>query len=65
MKILHVITSLATGGAEHLMVDLLPRLRGVGNDVELLVFDGTDTPFMRQLLDAGIVVHRLGIGGNV
>ena len=65
MKILHVITSLATGGAEHLMVDLLPRLRGVGNDVELLVFDGTATPFMRQLRDAGIVVHRLGIGGNV
>lgn len=65
MKILHVITSLATGGAEHLMVDLLPRLRGVGNDVELLVFDGTATPFLRQLRDAGIVVHRLGEGGNV
>lgn len=65
MKILHVITSLATGGAEHLMVDLLPRLRGVGNDVELLVFDGTATPFMRQLRDAGIVVHRLDEGGNV
>ena len=65
MKILHVITSLATGGAEHLMVDLLPRLRDKGNNVELLVFDGIDTPFMRQLLDAGIVVHRLGIGGNV
>ena len=65
MKILHVITSLATGGAEHLMVDLLPRLRDKGNDVELLVFDGTATPFMRQLRDAGIVVHRLGEGGNV
>ena len=33
MKILHVITSLATGGAAHLMVDLLPRLRDKGNDV--------------------------------
>ena len=65
MKILHVITSLATGGAEHLLVDLLPRLRDKGNNVELLVFDGTDTPFMHQLLDAGIAVHRLGIGGNV
>ena len=65
MKILHVITSLATGGAEHLMVDLLPRLRDKGNDVELLVFDGTATPFMRQLRDAGIVVHCLSVGGNV
>ena len=27
MRILHVITSLRTGGAEHLMVDLLPRLK--------------------------------------
>lgn len=65
MKILHVITSLVTGGAEHLMVDLLPRLRAKGNDVELLVFDGTATPFMHQLCDAGIVVHRLSVGGNV
>lgn len=65
MKILHVITSLATGGAEHLMVDLLPRLRGAGNDVELLVFDGTATPFMQQLRNAGIVVRRLSAGGNV
>ena len=49
MRILHVITSLRTGGAEHLMVDLLPALRALGNDVELLVFDGTPTPFMQQL----------------
>ena len=65
MKILHVITSLATGGAEHLMVDLLPRLRGAGNDVELLVFDGAETPFMQQLRAEGIAVHRLSVGGNV
>ena len=49
MKILHVITSLRTGGAEHLMVDLLPRLRGLGNEVELLVFDGTRTAFYDEL----------------
>ncbi|MGM9803092.1 MAG: glycosyltransferase [Muribaculaceae bacterium] len=65
MKILHIITSLATGGAEHLMVDLLPRLREKDNDVELLVFDGTETPFMRQLCATGIVVHRLNNGGSV
>lgn len=46
MKILHVITSLRTGGAEHLLVDLLPRLRDKGNDVELLLFDGTVLHFM-------------------
>lgn len=65
MKILHVITSLGTGGAEHLLVDLLPRLRDLGNDVELLVFDGKHSPFYELLEENGIEIHRLGIGGNV
>ena len=65
MKILHIITSLATGGAEHLMVDLLPRLRELGNEVELLVFDGQRTPFYEQLEATGIAIHYLEIGGNV
>lgn len=65
MRILHVITSLRTGGAEKLMVDLLPRLKERGQDVELLLFDGTDTPFRRAAEAAGIKVHDLGIGGSV
>lgn len=65
MKILHVITSLRTGGAEHLMVDLLPRLRDLGNEVELLVFDGTRTAFYEELEQMGIKIHSLGIGSNV
>ncbi len=65
MKILHVITSLHTGGAEKLMVDLLPRLRGLGNDVELLLFDGTRTFFYNKLEKSGIKIHYLTIGGNV
>lgn len=58
-------TSLDTGGAEKLMVDLLPRLKALGHDVELLVFDGTETPFMRALRDAGIKVHSMSTGGSV
>ena len=65
MKILHVITSLRTGGAEKLMVDLLPRLRDLGNDVELLVFDGIRTPFYEQLEAEGINIYALRIGGSV
>ncbi|MCM1451587.1 MAG: glycosyltransferase [Clostridium sp.] len=65
MKILHVITSLRTGGAEKLMVDLLPRLKKAGHDVELLIFDGTDTPFRRDVESTGIKVYDLGIGGSV
>ncbi|MCQ2285194.1 MAG: glycosyltransferase [Bacteroidales bacterium] len=65
MKLLHVITSLRTGGAEKLMVDLLPRLRDMGNEVELLVFDGTRTAFFDQLETAGIKVNFLQVGGSV
>ena len=65
MKILHVITSLYTGGAEKLIVDLLPRFREMGNEVELLLFDGTETPFYHELSNVGITIHHLSIGGNV
>lgn len=65
MKILHVITSLRTGGAEKLMVDLLPRLKAKGLNVDLLLFDGTDTPFRQEVEKAGIKVFDLGIGGFI
>ena len=65
MRLLHVITSLRTGGAEHLMVDLLPALRDLGNEVELVVFDGQRTAFFEQLEQKGIAIHSLGAGGNV
>lgn len=65
MRILHVITSLYTGGAEKLMVDLLPRLKSHGHQVDLLLFDGTDTPFRQAAEDAGIRVFDLGKGGSV
>ena len=57
MKILHVITTLSTGGAEHLMVDLLPRLRDLGNEVEIAVFSCKKTAFYNQLEAAGIKIH--------
>lgn len=65
MKILHIILSLQTGGAEHLLVDLLPRLCDLGNDVELLIFDGTTTAFYEELEKRGIKIHSLGGVGNV
>ncbi len=65
MRILHVITSLRTGGAEHLMVDLLPRLRDLGNEVDLLLFDGTRTAFYEELEKKGVKIYSLDIGSNV
>lgn len=60
-----MITSLRTGGAEKLMVDLLPKLIGLGNDVEILLFDGTGTPFYDLMESSGIPVNVLRVGGSV
>lgn len=65
MRVLHVITSLRTGGAEKLMVELLPRLRDLGHEVDLCVFDGVRTPFYEQLEKAGIKIIALRQGGSV
>lgn len=65
MRILHVITSLRTGGAEKLMVDLLPRLRDFGHEVELCLFDGIRTPFYDEIEKMGIKIHTFQTGGSV
>lgn len=65
MRILHVITSLHVGGAEKLMVDLLPRLKASGVDVELLLFNGTRTMFFEQLEKENVKIHVFSEGGNV
>ena len=65
MKILHIITSLHTGGAEKLIIDLPPRLRELGHSVDVLLFDGSNTPFKQQLVAAGITILELGKGGSV
>lgn len=74
--VLHVITSLRTGGAEKLMVDLLPRLcfgedqtkQRVCNrriDAELVVFDGVRTPFFDSLEKTGVKIHSFSREGSV
>lgn len=65
MKILQVITSLHTGGAEKLIVDMVPLYIAQGHQVDVLLFDGTDTPFKRQLQEKGVVVYELGKGRSV
>lgn len=65
MKILHVISSLHTGGAEKLMVDILPRMKEQGHQVELCVFDNSKTPFYQELKAAGVKIHPIGSIGGV
>ena len=65
MKVLHVITSLDVGGAEKLMVDLLPQLKGRGVEVELLLFVGNRTMFYDQLEREGIKITSFADKGSV
>lgn len=59
MKILHVITTLDIGGAERLMVDLLPLLQQDGNQVDLLLFNGVNTPFKEELIKKNVHIYQL------
>lgn len=65
MKILHVITMLDVGGAERLLVDLLPLLRDKGHEVDLLVFDGVETILKDSIIQKGISVFELAHGNDV
>ena len=49
MKILQVITSLQTGGAETLVCQMIPRFRAMGHQVDLCLFNGMETPLLEQL----------------
>jgi len=49
MKILHVITSLNTGGAETLVVNLMPHFLSLGHEVGVVVFNGIHTALMERL----------------
>ena len=64
MKILHVITSLQTGGAEMLVVNLMPRFKALGHEVGVVVFNGQNTPLMERLEREcpECKIYRLGTG---
>ena len=60
MKILHVITSLRTGGAEKLVIEIVPRLMQKGHQVDVALFDGIDTPFKKELVKCGCNIYDWG-----
>lgn len=64
MKILHVINSLNTGGAEKLIVETLPSLeKNKDLEVELLLLNGSETPFYKELAsNPAIKIHFLSKG---
>jgi len=62
MKILQVINSLHIGGAEKLLVDSIPLYKSNDIDMELLLLNGTKTPFFCELDKKGVIIHSFSIG---
>ena len=48
-KILYVINNLDTGGAERLLVEILPRLKRADLKVDVLILNSTNFPLLREL----------------
>ncbi|MER3373036.1 MAG: glycosyltransferase [Allomuricauda sp.] len=67
MKVLQVINSLSSGGAEKLVTDLCIAYQKQGVDVELALLNGQQTAFMERLvrIDPNIKIHVLGDGGDM
>lgn len=61
MKILQIITSLRTGGAEKLITDMVPLFIEKGHTVDVMLFDGIETSFKQQLLSQNIKIISLGV----
>ena len=53
MRILQVITSLQTGGAEKIVVDLSLNLKARGHEVDVVAFVGGPSIFKQALVDGG------------
>lgn len=58
LKILYVITSLRTGGAERVVAEITKALTKEGHEVDILAFDGTETNLMEELINCGVNIYR-------
>lgn len=63
MKVLQIIDSLATGGAEKLILDSVPLYRKAGIEMDVLVLKDENYPFMQQLeVQHSCKIFKLGTG---
>ena len=63
MKILQVINSLGTGGAEKLLLDTIPKYNTSGLSMDLLLLNGTNYPFLTELRkQKNVTIFNFGKG---
>lgn len=61
MKVLHIISSLETGGAQKLLSDLIPYQIKAGVETEVLVYREISSKYENELQSKGIKIHYLNI----
>lgn len=59
----HVINAIQLGGAERILLELLPGIRNAGADIRLVTLKGARSGLAEQLVDAGVEVHTVGLDG--
>ncbi len=63
MKVLQIANSLAIGGAEKLLLESIPKYLDAGVDMELLLLNGVEHPFLNILREESVCkIHSLGMG---
>lgn len=66
MKVLQVINSLGSGGAEKLIVEICSKFTASGINVDVLLLDGSETVFLEKLKNNKKVnIYTLGVGHNI
>lgn len=61
MKVLQIINSLETGGAEKLLLETIPLYNQKGIEVDLLLLNGKNTPFLETLKELNCCkIYALG-----
>lgn len=61
MKILNIITSLGSGGAENLIKESLPIMKERGLEPEILLLSSKNNVFEDELRSKGIIIHETGL----
>lgn len=65
MKILYIITSLEVGGAEKLVTDMVVRFLEKGHTIDVVVFNGIETCFTRELIKHKCKIIKFSNNGSV
>lgn len=62
MKILHVIPTMETGGAQKLLLDLLELWKKEDHEIKLVIFKKTNAKFEKEIEEKGIDIEYINTG---